>query len=128
MSNKYIKTFNQIGECELNQKLIIKDWNDRFSICSWKNEKEEEYKLVINGKRKNSRLLKVQISVQQAYELIMDLNLVEVPAGMPRSASSYHTESFVKSEIERFKQMFKEKKSELEFLSLTICRYEDSLF
>lgn len=36
ISNKYIKIFNQIGEGELNQKLVTKDWDDRFSLYSLK--------------------------------------------------------------------------------------------
>lgn len=99
--SKYITKFRQTGNSTVNVNLICKDQNDGFSICTWINDNEEKYTFVVNGKRKNIRLCKTQISKEQATEIISKLNLIHVKAGIPRSAGGYHSREFVKSERKR---------------------------
>lgn len=72
--SKYITEFQQTGNSTVNVDLICKDWNDRFTISTWINDKEEKYTFVVNGKRKNTRLCKIQISKEQVNEIITELS------------------------------------------------------
>lgn len=123
--SKYITKFKQTGNSTVNVDLICKDWNDRYTISTWINDKEEKYTFVVNGKRKNTRLCKTQISKEQATEIISKLNLIHVKAGIPRSAGAYHSRDFVKSECERIRKIEEEK--EIELTHIRHIRYEYEL-
>lgn len=122
--SKYIKDFQQTGSSTINIDLICKDWNDRFSICTWINEDEEKYTFVVNGNRKNTRLCKTLISKEQALEVVDRLNLIHVKDTTFRSAGAFHSESFIKSEVDRITKIKQEKEDELLIISKILYQYE----
>lgn len=121
---RYIKDFQKSGISTLNVDLVCKDWNDRFSICTWINDTDEKYTFVINSKRKNMRLCKVQISKEQAFAVADRLRLIHVKDSTFRSAGAFHTESFIKSEVERINKIKQEKDEELACIRRTLYNYE----
>ena len=125
--SKYISEFQQTGNSTVNVDLICKDWNDRFSICTWINDNEEKYTFVVNGKRKNTTLCKTQISKEQAMYIVSKLNLIHVKASIPRSAGAYHSKEFIKSECERIRKIEEEKEIELTHIRHTRYEYEQAL-
>jgi len=120
--SKYITDFQQTGISTINVDLVCKDWNDRFSICTWINDNEEQYTFVVNGKRKNTMLCKTKISKQQALIVANKLNLIHRKDHTFRSAGS-----FIKSEIERIAKIKQEKEFELEHISKMLFHYERCL-
>jgi hypothetical protein len=125
--SKYIKEFQQTGNSTINVDLVCKDWNERFSICTWINDNEEKYTFVVNGKRKNTRLCKTQISKEQTIEVAEKLKLIHVKDTTFISAGSYHSESFIKSEIERIGKIKQNKENELSIISKILYQYERCL-
>lgn len=125
--SKYIKEFQQTGNSTVNVDLICKEWNDRFTISTWINDKEEKYTFVVNGKRKNTRLCKTQISKEQATEIVSKLALIHVKDNVFTSAGAYHSEKFIKSEVERITKIKQEKEQELSFIRQTLYMYERCL-
>jgi len=125
--SKYITDFQQTGTSTINVDLVCKDWNDRFSICTWINDNEEQYTFVVNGKRKNTMLCKTKISKEQALIVANRLNLIHRKDHTFRSAGSFHTESFIKSEIDRITKIKQEKEFELEHISKMLFHYERCL-
>lgn len=121
--NKYIKEFNQTGNSTINVALVSKNWGDNFSISTWINENEEKYTLIIRGKRKGSIILKSQIYKEQAIDVVRRLNLVHVKSGVFRSAGSFHSKSFIKSELDRFVKIKEDKEKELAIISNIIYDY-----
>lgn len=117
--SKYIK--------EINVDLVCKDWNDRFSICTWINDDEEKYTFIVNGKRKNTILCKIQISKEQAFSVSNRLKLIHVKDTTFRSAGAFHTESFIKSEVERIAKIKQDKENELSIISKMLYQYERCL-
>lgn len=125
--SKYITDFQQTGNSTINVDLVCKDWNDRFSICTWINDDEEKYTFIVNGKRKNTRLCKTQISKEQAFAVADRLKLIHVKDTTFRSAGSFHSESFIKSEVERIAKIKQEKENELSIISKVLYQYERCL-
>ena len=125
--SKYITDFQQTGNSTINVDLVCKDWNDRFSICTWINDDEEKYTFIVNGKRKNTRLFKTQISKEQAFAVADRLKLIHVKDTTFRSAGSFHSESFIKSEVERIAKIKQEKENELSIISKVLYQYERCL-
>lgn len=125
---KYITNYQTTGNSIVNVDLICKDWNDRFVILTWINDKEEKYTFLVNGKRKNHVLEKTQISKEQAIQIISKLNLLLVKSSTFSSGGTYHSESFIKSETERITQIIKEKEFELSFIEETLIKYKIALY
>lgn len=125
--SKYITDFQQTGNSTINVDLVCKDWNDRFSICTWINDDEEKYTFIVNGKRKNTRLCKTQISKEQAFAVADRLKLIHVKDTTFKSAGSFHSESFIKSEVERIAKIKQEKENELSIISKVLYQYERCL-
>jgi hypothetical protein len=125
--SKYITEFKQTGISIVNVDLICKDWNDRFTISTWINDKEEKYTFVVNGKRKNTRLCKTQISKEQANEIVSKLALIHVKDNTFRSGGAYHSKNFIKSEVERITKIKQEKEQELSFIGRILYMYERCL-
>ena len=124
--SKYITEFQQKGNSTINVDLVCKYWTDRFSICTWINNDEEKYTFVV-GKRKNTRLCKTQISKEQAFAVAERLKLIHVKDNTFRSAGAFHSESFIKSEIERISKIKQEKEQELTFIRHALYAYENCL-
>lgn len=122
-----ILEFNQTGNSVVDIDFVCKKWNDQFGISSWINSDEEKYTLFINGKRKNTRLLKSQISKEQAFEIIKKMELVNIKDSTFRSASVFVKRSFAISELERFKKINQEKQQELNTIYGVIRSYENAL-
>lgn len=125
--SKYITYFQQTGNSTINVDLVCKDWNDRFSICTWINDNEEKYTFIVNGKRKNTRLCKTQISKEQAFAVVDRLKLIHVKDITFRSAGAFHSETFIKSEVERITKIKQEKDNELSIISNMLYQYERCL-
>lgn len=121
---KYITDFQQTGNSTINVDLVCKDWNDRFSICTWINGNEEQYTFVVNGKRKNTVFWKTKISKEQAFAIADRLKLIHVKDSTFRSAGAFHTESFIKLEVDRITKIKQEKEQELTFIRHTLYNYE----
>lgn len=122
-----ILEFNQTGNSVLDVDFVCKKWNDQFGISSWTNSDEEKYTLFINGKRKNTRLLKSQISKEQAFEIIKKLELVKIKDSTFRSASLFVKRSFAISERDRFLEIATEKQRELNVIFGVLRSYENAL-
>lgn len=125
---KYITEFNQTGISVVDVEFICKNWSDRFLISTWINNNEEKYTFVVNGKRKNTRICKTQISKEQAFIIANRLNLIHVRDMTFRSAGAFHTESFIQSEIKRIAIIKKEKEEELSIISKLLYQYERCLY
>ena len=125
--SKYITDFHQTVKSTINVDLVCKNWDDRFSICTWINDDEEKYTFIVNGKRKNTRLCKTQISKEQAFAVADKLKLIHVKDTTFRSAGSFHSESFIKSEVERIAKIKQEKENELSIISKMLYQYERCL-
>jgi len=119
--------FNETGNSVIDVDFVCKKWNDQFLISSWANNDGVQYTLVINGKRKNTRLVKSQISNEQAEEVIRKLELVNVKDSTFKSASVFISRSFAISELEKFKVMNYEKQQELNMISEYIRSYRNAL-
>lgn len=126
--SKYVKEFNQTGNCLVDVDKICKDWNDKFIISTWNDDGVISYTLQILGKRSGVRVLKSQISEEQANEIISKLDLVHISAGIPRSAGSYSTKEFIRKEIERFGIIQAEKENELIIINRLISNYTVGLY
>jgi len=72
-------------------------------------------------------LCKTKISKQQALIVANKLNLIHRKDHTFRSAGSFHTKSFIKSEIERIAKIKQEKEFELEHISKMLFHYERCL-
>lgn len=125
--SKYIQEFNRIGNSVVNVDLICKDWNNQFSIQLWKNDTEEKYTFLVKGKRRYKILCKTQISKEQAMDIIQKLDLILVKSGLLRSAGSYYSKEFIKSEIDRITQIKREKERELSTILEILYGYESCL-
>lgn len=125
--SKYITKFEQTGISTVNVDLICKDWNERFAISTWINDEEEKYTFVVNGKRKNTRLCKAQISKEQANEIVSKLKLIHVKDTTFRSGGAYHSKDFIISEVDRITKIMQEKEQELSFINQALYMYERCL-
>lgn len=125
--SKYITAFQQTGDSTINVDLVCKDWNDRFSICTWINGDEERYTFIVNGKRKNTSLCKTQISKEQAFSVVDRLNLIHVKDSTFRSAGAFHGKSFIKSKVELIAKIKQEKENELAIILGMLYQYERCL-
>lgn len=125
--SKYVSDFQKTGISTLNVDLVCKDWDDRFSICTWINDTDEKYTFVINSKRKNKSLCKVQISKEQTFAVANRLNLIHVKDSIFRSAGAFHTESFIKSEVERITKIKQEKEQEIASINKILYDYNISI-
>lgn len=121
----YIKIFQETGISTINVDKVCKDWNDRFYISTWINDAEEKYTFIVNGKRKNVRLCKTEISKKQALQIVSKLNLIHVKSSAFKSAGTYYTNSFINSEIQRLTRIKKE--NELLFIKNAIHSFEYSI-
>lgn len=119
-----ILEFNETGNSVIDVDFVCKKWNDKYSISVWKDGDEKQYSLIIYGKAKNVRVLKSQISKEQAFEVINKLGLLEINDTLFRSASVYKTKSFVNGELERFNTILAEKRIEMSVLTDIISSYE----
>lgn len=93
-----IKEFNETGACVVDVKKVVKAWTNFYTIIQY----GDKYTLVNYRKNgKGSYNLKVQISSEQAQELITALDLKCVRDTFFGYARTYKTQSFIDSEIQR---------------------------
>lgn len=123
--SKYLIDFQETGVSTLNVDLVCKDWNDKFSISTWINDKDETYTLNVTKRKKS--FLKTQISKETANEIISKLGLISLKSPFFNSGGSYHSETFIKSEIKRLEIMEKEKEEELSAVKNTLYKYKISI-
>ena len=116
----YIEELNQSGVSKANVDFICKKWNEKFSIATWVNDKEDKYIFYIRGRAKNNYRLRVQISKEQTLEIASRLKLVHVKNSLFKSAGTYTTKEFVDSEIKRLDAMRENKRLELNAIDAEI--------
>jgi hypothetical protein len=119
-----ITEFNPTGECRVGVDLVVKEWNKKpkkFAILQY----DGKYTLVKYGR--GSNCAKVEISKGQADEIVKLLGLKEIKESFFRSASSFKSPSFIKSEIERLTSIRMEKYNEVSRIEDIIISYRNSL-
>ncbi len=121
--SKYITEFNTTGISTVNVDKICKDWDDRFVIYVYNNEK---YTFVVTGRgrRKKTNFCKTEISEKQAYQIIANLNLLYIQDSTFRSAGAYHALGYIKSEFERISLIKSTKERELSVIDSVLKNYE----
>lgn len=121
--NKYFTEFNTSGISTVNVDKICKDWDERFIIYVYNNEK---FTFVITGRgrRKKTNFYKTEISKTQAYEIVAKLTLLYVRDSTFRSAGAYHTFEYIKSEVERLSLIKDTKERELSVINSVLENYE----
>jgi hypothetical protein len=116
-----IKTYNETGCCEIHVPKVVKAWTDKFTILKrvWYYETHgigsygTKYTLVQYRKNgKGTTNLKIEISETQALELISLLDLKCIVDITFRKAWSYKQAGFIKTEIERLKEIHRTKSTE----------------
>ena len=125
--SKYIKEFKEIGESVVNVDLICKDWNDRFFISTWINDREETYRFIVQGKRRYNTICKTTISKDQALIIANRLSLIHVKDPMFRSAGVFYSKSFIESEILRITEILSNKKREVSVIEKELDRFKSSI-
>ena len=93
-----VTKFNDVGICEIDVKLVSKNWNNNCSISVWSTDGAKEYTLVIYSKRKKITT-KVKISNEQANEIILKNNLVRIQSAIFRSGSTYVSHSMIDNNL-----------------------------
>jgi hypothetical protein len=120
---KLITKFQQTGICEVDVNKVSKAWNDKFSISQY----DEKYTLVKQYRKNSPSAAKVQISKEQAEEIIKAAKLLPINSGIFRSAKTYRSESNIISEIKRIEQIQSEKQSELQTINTIVREYKTAL-
>lgn len=123
--SKYLKEYQQIGNCILNLDLIIKDWSNKFSISTYTGA-ETIHTLVINSRRKGEYELKVKISKEDAEYLINKLELKHCKSPVFNSGGTYHTQKFIDTELSRYHKLLQEKTQEIDLLQRIIETYQNA--
>jgi hypothetical protein len=123
----YFNEINPTGISVANVDFICKNWNDKFSIITWINEKEEKYIFCVHGRGKESIIVKSQISKEQAFEIVKELDLFHVKNTLFRSAGIYRTKEFIISEINRIEEIRTNKSLELRAIETELFNFEDTL-
>jgi len=81
----------------------------------------------VNGKRKNTRLCKTEISKEQAFAVVNKLKIIHVKDSTFRSAGAFYSKNFIKSEVDRITKIKQDKEIELEIISKILYMYERCL-
>lgn len=118
-----ITEFNQTGNSTIDLSLVCKKWDNRFSISVYGDEVEQKYALTATRKGGNARLIKTQISKQQALEIIDALKLVNVKSAIFQKASTYISKDLARSEFSRLTKIANEKRDELDFINRSAREY-----
>lgn len=116
-----ITKFEQTGICEVSTQKVVQAWNDKFSISKY----HDRFTLVKQGKGDNCA--KVQISTEQANEIITTLNLLPIQSSTFRNAKTYRSTKNIISEIKRFEDIKTQKEQEIQVLDSVISEYENAL-
>jgi len=117
---KIITEFNQTGACEINLELVKQQWNNQFTILVY----DEKFTLVKYRKNsKGSVNLKVEISKEQALELVDALQLKCITDTLFKKAKSYKTSDFIFKEIVRLNKIHEEKEMECTVIKDIIKSY-----
>ena len=81
-----VKEFNDTGICAVDVDMAVKKWNHLWSLSQWK----DTFRLVkMLRKDSDIRDLKVEISNEQAEELIKRMSLVQIQSGVFNSGSTW---------------------------------------
>ena len=82
-----VTEYNITGTCVVDVDRVVKKWNHLWTLSQWK----ETIRLVKMLRKDSSiRALKVEISNEQATDLIKRLDLVNRPSGLFSSASTWY--------------------------------------
>jgi hypothetical protein len=120
---KLITKFQQTGICEVDVNKVAKAWNDKFSISQY----DDKYTLVRQARKNSPSAAKVQISKEQAKEIIKTAKLLPIDSGIFRSAKTYRSESNIISEIKRIEAIQSEKQAELQTINTIVREYKNAL-
>ena len=125
--SKYITEYQTTGNCKIDIDRVCKKWNNRFVISTYEKPNEVEYTLVINGKCKNTTILMTLISKEQASLVINKLNLIHVKSLIFARAGTYHSKSFINSEIKKLSKIKLEQEMDLSITKSRLSQYEKSI-
>lgn len=105
---EYIVKFQETGPCEVDVEKVAKIWNDRFCISRW----HDNYRLVeylVVGKEE---CYKIEITQEQAQQIIKTVNLLPIQSSLFRFGITYRTESNIVTERDRLIAIVAEKSVE----------------
>jgi hypothetical protein len=117
---KLITKFQTTGICEVDVNKVVDAWTHKFMISKY----HEQYTLIRFGRGQNRA--KVEISPKQAMEIIAGAKLLPIKDSLFVHATTYRSESNILSEIERFKEIEKEKISEVRVISSVLSQYKQA--
>lgn len=88
ISSSVITKFEDVGECEVDVKEVVKQWNEKWCISQW----HEEYRLCKHDDKADNftkTSLKLLISKKQAKEIIVELDLMPEQSPIFRNAKTW---------------------------------------
>lgn len=96
--NDIITDYQHTGNCQVDVDLVVKKWNHTWGIYQW----GEQYRLIkMLRLGTESNIIKVQISGEQAKELINRLNL-DGERGMFLSATTWRQSESYWSKVSEY--------------------------
>ena len=101
---------------KVNTELLKKVWNDDYAVSQFENEY-----VIVDGVRK------VEISTEQAFDIIRELKLLQVKTAMFNCASMYMTESRVSAALVRLQKTEFDGEKEREEIKRVIEAYNEAL-
>jgi hypothetical protein len=118
---KFIKKFELIGICEIHVDRVVKAWTDKFSISRYENS----YKFV--RQYRGANMASVQISEEQANEVINRLKLLPIQSSLFRFGVTYRSKDNILREKERIMKVYNERVDEISVLKSVIREFEGAL-
>ena len=97
-----VTDFQSMGDCKVDVDLVCDRWNHTWWLAQWNDETSNKFRL-IKFKRlgtPNTRI-KVQISIEQANEIIERLGLDGINGGF-RSATTWRREDEYWAKLKEF--------------------------
>ncbi len=99
--DELIKVFNETGNCEVDVAKVAAAWNDKFSISQY----NDKYRLIEQIELFKESAYKINISKEQALEIIDKAKLLQIRSTFFRNTSTWRSKSNIISEISRFEQL-----------------------
>lgn len=101
---KFLIEFDETGVCKVDVGKVVKAWTDKFMLDVY----GEKWRLVKYGRGQN--YAKVQISEEQAQEIIQKAKLRRINSTTFSLAATYKKPEFIKKELDRLAPLLEEAK------------------
>ena len=100
--NNIITNFQTTGDCTVDVDLVCEMWNHNWFLAQWHDESKNQYRLIkmVRLGTPNTRI-KVQISIEQAKEIIDRLKLDGVNGGFG-SATTWRQDEEYWAKLDEF--------------------------